>query len=94
MTDSRPLFQVGEEVILCSKRFPDANGEAVVTCRFYGLSKNIHSGNIVEGWKYKTDVMPDRIHVWEESVLRKKHKPSDQSLEDMIAEINKGVKAC
>ena len=96
---SRPKFQVGEEIILQSKSSPEYNGEYQVkdiigpnegyigrlgkvcyisTCWSYDLGFEFpHNGDICKSWL--------------ESALRKKHKPSDQSLEDMIKEINRSV---
>jgi hypothetical protein len=48
-------------------------------------------GSISRSHTYTIDINGDKW--WHEGALRKKHKGIDQSLEDMIKEINRGVKA-
>lgn len=85
-------FEVGEEVILQSKDFPEYNSPCVVISRVCTSMESELTGVMTAGNYYKTDIQTDDPNSWWiESALRKKHKPSDQSLEDMIAEINEGV---
>ena len=96
----RALFEVGEEVILCSKAFPELNGDSVVlmsvkagiakfNCPHCGVDL---SGKILRGMSYYLDV-PSRNEShgccapWSESALRKKHKGSDFSFDQIMSEI-------
>lgn len=93
----KPRFNVGEEVILQSKDYPEMNGE-------YTVLKVISGGGMVvcsiTGQSYRqTDglsyVLNDgNLHKrdnceinWNESALRKKHKPSGKSFSEMMSDI-------
>ena len=94
----KALFEVGEEVIIVSKNFPEFNGEYIV------------EGIIPSGTKYKCDCgewwqCNENIYALNanfaikqmcgcttagealESSLRKKHKGSDFSFDEMMKEI-------
>ena len=81
----RPYFNVGEEVILCSEAAPNLNGEYVVL-------DFVHTFNAVcpvtkkfyAGFSYRLSVSVDGCFWWNETALRKKHKPSDQSFKELI----------
>ena len=89
-------FKVGEECILQSESYPELNGQCVVEA-IYGprLARvNYPDGrSIVKlGFGYTTSIKNPRGLTWDESALRKKHKPSTESLSTMIEQLNK-VKA-
>ena len=93
-----PLYKVGERVGLVSRTFPERNGEYTVrqvlgkgdkfVCR---LTKDTHSWKfdrfayILEemcafgSWKHEA--------VWYESALRKLHKPSQFSFDELMEEL-------
>ena len=89
----KPLFSVGEEVILQSNMFPDLNGEAVVElvqiahqsirgcyCRYMYLLDRTHSD-------------PSRSGSFHECALRKKQEPGGdlkefmKSLDQPVSEV-------
>lgn len=91
----KPYFHVGEEVILQSVSRPDLNGEYTVRqvlddretyiCRATG--ENIRP--YPEGFHYTLEEVVPLTHdgfenCWRESALRRKHKPSDDSFEQMM----------
>lgn len=94
----KPLFEVGEEVILQSKTFPEYNGEYVVngviegdqtvTCRLTnyriysrGRSYRFTVPHIHKSFDNGTEVL------WSESALRKKHKPSELSFQELVSSL-------
>lgn len=95
-------FKEGEEVILRSKELPQYNGEYVVhavlqkgdtvTCRLTGLVFPMHPDYSI-GYLLDQPI-PDgrtvfgREVIWAQSALRKKYRPSEDSLEGIIGEIN------
>jgi hypothetical protein len=85
-------FKVGEEVILQSKCNPELNGDCVVLNAFLTFGRH-HFPDVVTqaraGYGYFTTIeCPDGM-AWDETSLRKKHKPSTESLSTMIEELNK-----
>lgn len=95
LTMRKSYFHVGEEVILQSVDRPDLNGEYTVRqvlvgretyiCRATGKKVRTYP----EGFYYiLEEVIPlthDGFEInWDESALRKKHKPSDDSFEQMM----------
>tara|TARA_R110000851_G_scaffold262488_1_gene414963 strand:- start:436 stop:696 length:261 start_codon:yes stop_codon:yes gene_type:complete len=81
------LFNVGEEVIIQGKIFKGFNGmEATIT--YVSETPRRMVGRYF-GFVYKTSLDTDDYLYWEEASLRKKHKPSTQSLSTMIEELNK-----
>lgn len=97
----KPLFQVGEEVVLQSKTHPELNGECTVMQVQKNGDKylNPDKNRIVTAiyryghFSYFTSIRNPNGEPWAQCALRKKHKPSDQSLEDIIKEINSKVKS-
>lgn len=98
-----PKFKVGEEVVLQSRQTPHLNGDAIViagpllaneanSCPHCG--KN-YKGCIGEGFGYylSTQIDNDCCVQFCESALRKKHRPSDKSFNELIKEINSMVKS-
>ena len=89
-------FKVDEECILQSKRYPELNGDCVVT-KCFGKSRGSlvladRTEKITSSFTYLTSIEAPNGFAWDESALRKKHKPSTESLSTMIEELNK-VKA-
>lgn len=92
------LFKVGEEVILCSKNQPELNGETVVIKIAIGkaILNCPHCEKRIEitspGFGYFLQTKSKGIHgccqPFDESALRKKHKGSDFSFNQIISEIN------
>lgn len=96
---SQPLFKVGEQVGLVSKSDPSQNGEHVVRevlyegdpyrCRITLERYIVRS----KGYSYilEDSCVPDGKHgeerPWAESALRKLHKPSKYSFEQLLSEI-------
>ena len=86
-------FKVGEECILQSVMQPELNGDCIVL-RVLGDTPRIthfkgKASEITSGFAYITSIENPRGCLWDESVLRKKHKPSTKSLSTMIEELNK-----
>ena len=89
-------FKVGEECILQSRCQPQLNGDCVIT-DVHGpvLLRTMHpDGTWITGvgFGYTTTIKNPNGNKWNEVALRKKHKPSTESLSTMIEELNK-VKA-
>jgi hypothetical protein len=89
-------FKVEEECILQSKAYPELNGDCVVKAIFGPRLARINypDGTSIArvGFGYTTTIKTPSGLEWDESALRKKHKPSTESLSTMIEELNK-VKA-
>ncbi|UVN13478.1 hypothetical protein FBPa8_0014 [Pseudomonas phage vB_PaeP_FBPa8] len=94
LTMRKPYFHVGEEVILQSVDRPDLNGEYTVRQVVVGRETYIcrDTGSKIrtypEGVYYILEeviLLTDGFETsWCESALRKKHKPSDDSFEQMM----------
>jgi hypothetical protein len=86
-------FKVGEECILQSKCYPELNGVCVITEVLSDECRNVYSSNgkfeFRGGHAYFTTIKSNTGRAWDESALRKKHKPSTESLSTMIEELNK-----
>ena len=89
-------FKLGEECILQSERYPELNGDCIV---LKVLDKKPRRGHFAGGvtkimntYSYIVTVESPNGFPWSERALRKKHKPSTDSLSTMIEELNK-VKA-
>jgi hypothetical protein len=85
-------FKVGEEVILQSTLYPELNGDCIVTDALESTPRVCHFANgineISSGRAYYTTISNSNNWPWSESALRKKHKPSTESLSSMIAKLN------
>lgn len=93
-----PLFKVGEEVILCSKRFPEYNGEYIVSeiinphgifiCQFTGeyvKSEGNYYSYKLHGLIIRDD---DGYEVfWKQSSLRKKYPPADKEFTEYLKKV-------
>lgn len=92
---NHPYFSVGEEVILVSKMQPQYNGDQIVE---YVIPPGEHpdplnSNVIVEGPGYGyrlagLSLHEDRGLYFDESALRKKYKPSDESFSELMTNYN------
>ena len=91
----KALFEVDEEVIICSKSHPDSNGEAVVLSIIKGgdlvMCEHCKTTTRIKGhgYGYYLNVIPSSscCNPWGEKTLRKKHKGSDFSFDEIIKEI-------
>lgn len=85
---NRPLFAVGEIVVLQSKTFPELNGEyEVIFVAGPGEDVTICGGKTVNGSRttgYGLGVIaPNGKDFWCESALRKRHQPSEYSFDGL-----------
>lgn len=102
---NRPKFEVGEEVILVTKTFPEHNGERVVeavltrgenyTGRLTGFNvllelDNLHTFVYLLSGK-EVDPRDGLEIVWAESSLRKKHKPAEMSFSALMQSLTSHV---
>jgi hypothetical protein len=79
-------FKLGEEIIIEGKLFTEFNGmEATVT---YVSPSPVELISGYFGYSYKTSLDTNPFLYWHETSLRKKHKPSTESLSSMIAKLN------
>lgn len=91
------LYQIGEPVILCSKSYPQYNGDGYVVVRYYEQYTTELcrvTGRLVshKAGSYLLD--PPRLSQragveisWLQSALRKKHKPADESFHEMMSNL-------
>ena len=97
---TRPLFSEGEQVILCSKKLPQCNGEYtvhaihkegdLVPCRFTGEVFAARGSAL--GYALTPPVNLNRFEaLWCQSALRKKYPPSTESFKEMMSNLNKVV---
>jgi hypothetical protein len=86
-------FKVGEECILQSKTQPELNGDCTVLK--VGVKKRRKTNLVNGGYEFRNDhaytttTENPNGHTWASSALRKKHKPSTESLSTIIEELNK-----
>lgn len=96
-----PYFSVGEEVILCSKSNPQLNGNYIVEtaiktgtyseCRITGRS--IRCTNGLSDYGYRLEGLLVKCEfgfeaIWDQSALRKKHKGSDKSFDEIVKSLH------
>lgn len=94
---SRPKFEVGEEVILQSRQRPEHNGEYFVDRVVYDgcdYKDRLTGIEFVTDWKdnipgYLLSNMAKDPHlgteiIWNETSLRKKHKPAEMSFSALM----------
>ena len=101
---NRPKFEVGEEVILESKKYPDLNGEYfihqvlypkdVYNCRISGgmIKRDVESETFV--YLLDKPLCSDRTDIEacvKESSLRKKHKPAEMSFSALMQSLTSPV---
>jgi hypothetical protein len=86
-------FKLGEECILHCKNYPELNGDCIVLRVLEDTPRMTHfkgkASAITNGYAYITSIKSSSGCPWDESALRKKHKPSTESLSTMIEELNK-----
>jgi hypothetical protein len=86
-------FKLGEECILQSAHHPELNGDYIVLRVLEDTPRITHfkgqASVITSGYAYIISIENPREWIWDESALRKKHKPSTKSLSTMIEELNK-----
>ena len=84
----KPLFEVGEEVLLVSKSCPELNGEYTISAvAHHGKCVQYGTGGISRETTYNF-FGEDKSICYAESALRKKHKPSEYDFNQLIEEIN------
>ncbi len=66
----RPLFAVGEEVMICSRANPEINGRTEIISLLWRESGRDYTTNRISGpgWRYQTT---DNIRPAKENVIRK-----------------------
>lgn len=90
---SRPLFAVGEEVILQSVNYPEANGDYVIIEAFYGQALDSVTRELETAFFYMLDTDAyKKGEWWHQESLRKKHKPTDESFDEMMNNIKQNNK--
>jgi hypothetical protein len=85
-------FKVDEECILQSAHHPELNGDYIVLRVLNDTPRITHfkgESVITSGYAYIISIENPSECIWDESALRKKHKPSTESLSTMIEELNK-----
>jgi len=98
---SKPYFEVGEEVIVCSRDLPELNGPAVIIgvgktpqerCQLLEESNPGFAFDVLNdvGIAYLTDP-PSKGHtfpvgLWNQSALRKKHDPG-KSFDKLMSDL-------
>lgn len=92
---SRPLFEVGEEVIVCSKICEHYNGEQTIeSVRWKEVGMCAESGKILDGhWGYIICAQEDKTKWYREESLRKKYLPSSQSFSELMNTLKSPEKA-
>ena len=85
----RPLFKVGEEVILCSEVSPGLNGDASVIDIHGPRNGRCVVTNIVTfGFGYTLNIPSGAPGgIWAESALRKKHKPAEGDFVEVMTSL-------
>jgi hypothetical protein len=86
-------FKVGEECILQSQSEPQLNGDCNVIKVLAPMHRRVFSANgkceYMFVQSYVLSIENPNGRSWSESALRKKHKPSTESLSTIIEELNK-----
>lgn len=84
--ERQPYFQVGEEVILQSKHFPQVNGDYIIEDLCW-MENHVSSAT---GEKLPSMCVYSLINCdgqWAESALKKKYPPSSQGFNELISSI-------
>ena len=84
-----PLFQVGELVGLVSQYDPQSNGQYVIVEIRFGNFINVMTREWVEVNAYVLDGLKGQ---WGESALRKIHKPSEYSYQELLTSLKQTSK--
>ena len=102
----KPLFEIGEEVVIQSKDFQEVNGQCSVVEKIvmpnekYVDRLNCTVFKNISG-KYAYLLSNKLLHpnangaeaLWGESALRKKHKPSELSFQELVSSLKTPIKA-
>ena len=101
---NRPKFEVGEEVILASRECPHLNGEYFVDLvikngdiykdRVTSEITTIICGDETYGHLLSNIAKAPELNqeiVWDESALRKKHKPAEMSFSALMQSLTSSV---
>ena len=86
----KPLFSVGEEVILRSEAYPEYNGDAVVLDIRFDYDDGL-PGYLLTIPCPKDEEGDDLW--WDEPALRKKYKPSELSFQELVSSLKTPIKA-
>lgn len=99
-TIKNPLFNLDEEVILCSKAHPQCNGESVVIDIIHREDFEVMYPKwecTGTEWYYDVGVPikanGERCWHWREDSLRKKHRPSEHSYKELLNKLKRGTLA-
>lgn len=87
----RPKFEVGEVVLLRSKKCPQLNGEYTVeSLEHWNSVRNSMTGELYgAGFLYQlAGVKAPGADGWLESSLRKKHQPGEMSFDSLMASLS------
>ena len=91
---SKPLFSVGEGVILDSKSRPYLNGDCVVEGIYFSGDINPLNGKQVHyydgRWGYALSIRCPSKNLWDESAIRKKYKPG-RSFSELMKHLKGGI---
>lgn len=83
----RPYFEIGEEVLLCSREFPELNGQAIVLgVRSYDMVE-VEGKLLYDRYGYKLTIDAP-YEWWIQCALRKKHKKGDD-FSRLMSDLNK-----
>lgn len=86
---NKPYFSINEEVILQSVEFPQYNGEYIVK----DFLVNRFDGYVYDlGFKIDNPIDGRSDHLWKQSVLRKKHQPSEMTFHELMSSLNVPIK--
>lgn len=78
---TRPLFSVGEEVILQAVNFTDFNGEHIIADYTFDTEVLTYDNLRYTGYSYKFE----GVDTWfVEYVIKKKHKPSEFTFDQLM----------
>ena len=89
---NKPLFEVGEHVIVDSQLNPAHNGEQIICDVSFKKLVLVSRAGIYEGWCYKIFCQED-IKLWYiEPSIKKKHKPSEMSFDGLMDFLKSPVK--
>ncbi len=90
--ERQPYFQVGEEVILQSKHFPQVNGDYIIEDLEW-MENHVSSAT---GEKLPSMFVYSLINCdgqWAEFVLKKKYPPSSQGFNELISSVKQNEHA-
>lgn len=83
---NKPLFEIGETVIIYSEKCPQRNGENLCIFSIEDFVGEDRLGRHYEGFIYSFEGLPDEW--WTEPTLRKKHQPSEMNFNELMSSLN------